>query len=162
MLHRVFLGLGSNLGNRLANIEGAIDRLEPQVHLMDVSSVYETAPWGILEQPQFLNCVIAGKTSLKPEELLIKLKSVEKEMGRQPGIRFGPRLIDLDILLYDDLVLAGEDLAIPHPRMLERAFVLVPLAELAGRLKHPVTGVAFKSLAAASDQAGIRLFDPNE
>jgi 2-amino-4-hydroxy-6-hydroxymethyldihydropteridine diphosphokinase len=160
MLHRIFLALGSNLGDRLVNLERAIDKLEPQVHITDVSSVYETEPWGVLDQPRFLNCVIAGKTSLTPEELLGKLKSIETDMGRQPGIRYGPRLIDLDILLYGDLVLTTDQLTIPHPRMLERSFVLIPLAEIAGRLKHPLTGKTFNSLSTATSHDDIILYDP--
>jgi 2-amino-4-hydroxy-6-hydroxymethyldihydropteridine diphosphokinase len=162
MMHRVFVALGSNLGNRLANLEDAIDRLEPEVHITNVSSVYETAPWGVSDQPRFLNCVISANTSLEPKALLVKLKSIEKDMGRQPGVRYGPRLIDLDILLYDKMIMDTEDLVIPHPRMLERAFVLVPLADIAGRLKHPLTGVSFTDLAAASDRTGISLFEPEK
>lgn len=159
MQHRVFLSLGSNLGNRRVNLYRAMQLLEPEVHIESVSSVYETEPWGVQDQPRFLNCAVAAMTDLTPYKLLPKLKSIEKEIGRQPAVRYGPRLIDLDILLYDDLVISTDKLTIPHPRILERAFVLVPLAEIAGSLLHPIRKLSFRQLAGEIKKDGIELFD---
>ena len=161
MQHKVFLSLGSNLGDRQTNLFHAMQLLGPEVSIESVSSVYETEPWGIQEQPHYLNCAVAANTDLAPQEVLIKLKSIETELGRQPTVRYGPRLVDLDLLLYDELVMSTDELTIPHPRMLERAFVLVPLAEIAGSLKHPISGLSFTQMAGAANKAGIELYDPN-
>ena len=161
MQHRVFLSLGSNLGDRQMNLSKAMHLLKPEVCIDSVSSLYETEPWGVHEQPSFLNCALAANTALTPHELLAKLKSIEKDMGRQPTIRNGPRLIDLDILLYDELILSTDDLIIPHPRMLERAFVLVPLAEIAGSLIHPINKLSFRQLESDIKKDGIKRFNSN-
>lgn len=105
-----------------------------------VSSVYRSEPVGVREQPEFWNLVVRGRTRLGPKELLAALQAIERALGRRPGPRYGPRPIDLDILLYDDLRLSTPALEIPHPRLLEREFVLRPLAELEPRLRHPSTG----------------------
>jgi 2-amino-4-hydroxy-6-hydroxymethyldihydropteridine diphosphokinase len=159
MQHLVYLGLGSNLGNRRRNLFRAMQLLEPEVHIESVSSLYETEPWGVQEQPRFLNCAVAARTDLTPHDLLAKLKSIEKEIGRQPTFRYGPRLVDLDILLYDGLVSSTDELTIPHPSMLERAFVLVPLAEIAGSLLHPIRKLSINQLAGEINMDGIKLFD---
>jgi 2-amino-4-hydroxy-6-hydroxymethyldihydropteridine diphosphokinase len=161
MQHRVFLGLGSNLGDRQANLFRAMQLLEPEVGIESVSSIYRTEPWGVQEQPHFLNCAVAANTSLTPHELLVKLKSIEKKMGRQPTFRYGPRLVDLDILLYDELILSSDELTIPHPRMLERAFVLVPLAEITGSLLHPIRKLSYRQLADEINKSGIEQYDSN-
>jgi 2-amino-4-hydroxy-6-hydroxymethyldihydropteridine diphosphokinase len=158
MQHRVYLGLGSNLGDRRTNLAKAIQLLEHEVSIERASSVYETDPWGVEDQPRFLNCVVAANTSLTPHELLVKLKSIEKEIGRLPSFRYGPRLVDLDLLLYDELVVSTDELTIPHPRMLERAFVLVPLAEIAGPSMHPINKLSFRHLAGEINKDGIDLF----
>ena len=134
----IYLSLGTNLGNRERNLQAAIAALAPAVRVLAASSVYETAPWGFDDQPDFLNQVIQAETDLSPTELLRFLKDLESELGRQPTFRYGPRLIDLDILFYDDLILNTPELTIPHPRLHERAFVLVPLAEIAAELVHPI------------------------
>jgi dihydropteroate synthase/2-amino-4-hydroxy-6-hydroxymethyldihydropteridine diphosphokinase len=136
--HSVYFSLGSNLGERRQNLRAAIAALESAgVTLSALSPIYETEPWGLAEQPAFLNMAAAGATALEPAALLRLLKQIEEDLGRQPAERWGPRLIDVDLLLYDDLVLDEDGLTLPHPRLHERAFVLAPLAEIAPRLQHP-------------------------
>ncbi len=134
----VYLGLGSNLGERGANLREAIRRLGERVRVERVSSFYDNPPVGYLEQPRFLNAVIKGRTTLGPQELLGFVKGIEREMGRVERFRNAPRVIDIDILLYGRLVMEKAMVTIPHPRMLERAFVLAPLAEIAPRALHPL------------------------
>ena len=159
MSHLVYLALGTNLGDRLANLRLAIQAMPPAVQPLSVSSVYETPPWGYLDQPAFLNQVILAQTDLTPLDLLAFLKRLEVQLGRQPGIRYGPRLIDLDILLYDDLQLETPSLASPHPRLAERAFVLAPLADLAPDLCPPGAGLTVSQLLERVDRAGIERYD---
>ncbi len=130
----VYLALGSNLGDRVKNLQNAREALPPFVTVERASKVYETPPWGYTNQPSFLNQVIAGKTDLLPLELLAAIKKIETKLGRQKSFRYGPRSVDVDILLYDELILVTSTLVIPHPRMLQRGFVLVPLAEIAPNL----------------------------
>lgn len=158
MSHQVYLALGANLGDRLGNLRAAIQALPPTLHLLAASPVYETPPWGYLDQPAFLNQVILAQTDLAPLDLLRWLKQLEAKLGRRPGARYGPRLIDLDILLYDDLELETPALTIPHPRLAERAFVLVPLADLAPDLRPPGSLLSIAEMLARVDRAGIRLF----
>ncbi|MBN2258254.1 MAG: 2-amino-4-hydroxy-6-hydroxymethyldihydropteridine diphosphokinase [Anaerolineaceae bacterium] len=162
MKHRIYLGLGSNLGDRQSNLTQAIQMLEPDIRPRIVSPIYETVPWGYQDQPLFLNCVLEAATTLTPRKVLKNLKSIEIEMGRQPSIRFGPRLIDLDILFYDNLVVSSKGLTIPHPRLTERAFVLLPLSDIAADLLHPITGMTIRSLAAAIDKTGVEIFVNHE
>ncbi|MBP1932496.1 2-amino-4-hydroxy-6-hydroxymethyldihydropteridine diphosphokinase [Ammoniphilus resinae] len=156
-----FLSLGSNLGDRLQYIEKAIRRLHghSKIQITDLSSVYETEPVGYTDQPAFLNAVIAGKTSLTPKELLHVILEVEKALGRIREVRWGPRTIDLDILLYGTESWNEEDLQIPHPRMLERAFVLIPLAELDANYPIP-TGLTYttplEQLKKVGEKNGVR------
>ncbi len=133
----VYLALGANLGDREQNLRVALSRLGAFVHITRVSSLYETEPWGVQDQPWFLNQVAAGTTDLSPVDLLRRVKKIEIEMGRAEGIRFGPRPIDIDILFYDHVIQLSPALTIPHPRLHERAFVLVPLAEIAPDFVHP-------------------------
>jgi 2-amino-4-hydroxy-6-hydroxymethyldihydropteridine diphosphokinase len=134
----VYLSLGSNVGNREGNLRAAIAELPPSgVQVKQVSSIYETEPVDYPDQPWFLNCVLEAETDLEPPALLETLRSIESQLGSQKKIAKGPRKIDLDILLYGDLTIVTPELQVPHPRMLQRRFVLTPLAELAPRLKHP-------------------------
>ncbi len=142
---KAWLGLGSNLQKPLAQIEDALDKLasEPGIEILDVSGFYRTPPWGDEQQDDFINAVAQIETSLDPMPLLRVLQSIENVMGRQrSGRRWGPRLIDIDLLLYGDLQHCSEELELPHPRMHERAFVLVPLCELDSTLRIPGHGVA--------------------
>ncbi len=136
----VYLGLGANTGDRMQNIRRALALLSEQVSIEKLSSIYETEPRGYTEQPRFLNAVCRGVTSLVPQGLLSLAKGIEVSLGRSPGFRDAPRTIDIDILLYDDVVMESPELVVPHPRLRERAFVLVPLAEIAPDLVHPLTG----------------------
>jgi len=134
----VYLALGSNVGNREENLREAERRLRQlAITVKHASSIYETAPVDYLEQPWFLNSVLEAETDLPPQELLHRMREIESAMGGQKPFAKGPRLIDLDILLYGDETIASPDLQIPHPRMLERRFVLVPLAEIAPAYRHP-------------------------
>ena len=150
-----YLGLGANLGDRLGNLRQALDILDSNssVNVVTVSSVYETEPWGPVDQPSYLNIAVKILTSLDPAELLKTAKAIEQAIGRIPTVRYGPRSIDVDILLYGDLVIdwSEPDLQIPHPRMSERAFVLAPLAEIAGEIVHPATNSPIADLAALVD-----------
>jgi 2-amino-4-hydroxy-6-hydroxymethyldihydropteridine diphosphokinase len=134
----VYIALGSNLGDRVENLLLARERIaSPHVRLTRASSIYETAPREIVDQPWFLNQVIVAETTLFPRQLLARLLGIEREMGRQRSIAKGPRVIDLDILLFGEAVIHAAGLEIPHPRMAERRFVLEPLAELAPALRPP-------------------------
>ncbi len=152
----VYLALGTNLGDRRANLEAALQALAARLTLTARSSIYETPPWGYADQPAFLNMVVAARTALTPLALLDWLKTLEQELGRRPSFRYGPRQIDLDILFYDDLVLDHPRLTLPHPRLHERAFVLVPLAEIAPDLVHPRLGLPVHALRGAVSDEGIR------
>lgn len=157
-MHTAYLALGTNLGDRLANLHAASAALAPEMRVVAASPVYETEPWGYADQPCFLNMALRVETELAPLDLLRCLKETEARLGRIPNFRNGPRLIDLDILFYDNLVLETADLVIPHPRLPERAFVLVPLAEIAPDLIHPVLGLSVAQLVARVDRQGVNLF----
>jgi 2-amino-4-hydroxy-6-hydroxymethyldihydropteridine diphosphokinase len=135
---RVYLSLGSNVGDRDSNLSAAIAALPPAgIQVKRVSSIYETEPVDFLDQPWFLNCVVEAETDLQPHALLHSLRAIETQLGNKKEFAKGPRKLDLDILLYNSQTIAAPDLQIPHPRMLQRRFVLTPLAEIAPHLKHP-------------------------
>ena len=157
---QVCLGLGSNLGDRDANLRRAVEALAPDFTVARLSHVYDSAPVLVTEQPRFHNLVALGATALDPRALLGYVKRIEAEMGREGGVRYGPRVIDIDILLYGQIVLATPDLAIPHPRLAERGFVLAPLAEIAPDLRHPVLGVTVGELARAVAGQDVRAIGP--
>jgi 2-amino-4-hydroxy-6-hydroxymethyldihydropteridine diphosphokinase len=139
LLFTVFISIGSNMGDRQANCKNAIGRLKDKgIFVGKVSSMYETKPWGMENQADFINMAAEAETSLSPTELLKALKEIEKEMGRQESIKWGPRIIDLDILFYDDAVIDAEYLHIPHQLLHKRDFVLMPLSEIAPDKMHPV------------------------
>ena len=159
---KAYLGLGSNLGDRRKNLQDAselLDTLDDGVRVLRSSSVYETEPWGLEDQPKFLNSVLEIAASVPPERLLELAKQVERTLGREWSPRYGPRLIDVDVLLYGESVVEQPDLQIPHPRMELRAFVLVPLAELADGAVHPVSGLTIGQLAKEVDgKEGVTLW----
>ncbi|HEX5941539.1 MAG TPA: 2-amino-4-hydroxy-6-hydroxymethyldihydropteridine diphosphokinase, partial [Anaerolineales bacterium] len=150
--------LGTNLGDRPANLKQAIASLTPQLEVKLKSQVYETPPWGVENQPKFLNQVIKAQTYLDPEPLLKHLKRLEVALGRIPSVPNGPRLIDIDILFYDDLVMDKPSIVIPHPRLQERGFVLLPLMEIAPNLVHPVSKKTVRELAELCSTEGIEKF----
>jgi 2-amino-4-hydroxy-6-hydroxymethyldihydropteridine diphosphokinase len=152
-----YIGLGGNIGNREANLRMALRGLTRMARVDAVSALYETDPVCSEEQPAFYNCVCRVETGLEPESLLRFLKTLEHEIGRRPaGVRWGPRPIDLDILLYDDLIVEARDLIIPHPRLADRAFVLVPLSEIAPNTLDPRRNESIAKLAEAADNSGVR------
>jgi 2-amino-4-hydroxy-6-hydroxymethyldihydropteridine diphosphokinase len=155
MSQTVFIALGSNLGNRLDNLRLARLKLADFIEIEAASRVFETPPWGYAQQPAFLNQVIHGKTELSPQNVLAALKHIELDLGRQKTFRYGPRLIDLDLLFYNDWVLESKKLTLPHPHLHERAFVLVPLLDIASNWVHPVLGKTIRELAEDIDQQGI-------
>jgi 2-amino-4-hydroxy-6-hydroxymethyldihydropteridine diphosphokinase len=154
----VYLSLGSNMGNRAENIARAIAALGPHgVRVTQESSSYETEPLEVKDQPWFLNCAIEAETELSPERLMQVLLGVEREIGRERGVPKGPRLIDMDILLYGSEIVKQPGLEIPHPRMAERKFVLVPLAEIAGEMNHPTAMMTIaEMLDATADRSEVR------
>lgn len=153
----VYLGLGSNQGDRVRYLERGLEGLRRELRFDRISSIYETQPVGVRDQPWFLNLVCAGATRLKPGALLEFIHQVEDECDRvRSEQRFGPRTLDIDILTYDDRVIDEYDLVIPHPRMHERKFVLAPLVEIDLEWRHPVTGKTARELLDELDGDVVR------
>jgi 2-amino-4-hydroxy-6-hydroxymethyldihydropteridine diphosphokinase len=160
LARNVCLGLGSNLGDRNEHLRQAVKALLPKVIVVRLSAVYDTAPVLVTDQPRFHNIVAMCDTTLDPHALLAYVKRIEMDLGRVPGTRYGPRVIDVDILIYGQIVLETPDLTIPHPRLVERGFVLAPLAEIAPDLRHPVLGLTMRELASVVAQQDVRAIGP--
>ena len=157
MERTAYLALGANIGDREENLRGAVKLLrEGACEVTAVSSLYTTKPVGPVNQPDFLNAVICVRTALDSRDLLNLCRKIEQVMGRERTFRWGPRVIDIDILLYEGVVVNEEDLVIPHPRMLERAFVIIPLAEIAPDVEV-VEGLSARDVAVRIDQTGVEL-----
>lgn len=153
----VYLSLGSNVGNREANLRAAVNGLEEaRVPVLRASPIYETEPVENTKQGWFLNLVVEAETKLTPLELLHRTMRIERELGRVRRVAKGPRTIDIDILLFGHAVLHSRDLEVPHPRMAERRFVLVPLADLVPDLRHPITGRTVREMLEAAPPAEVR------
>ena len=161
---RIYLSLGSNLGDRATNLDRAVNALpEAGVRVLRCSAIYETEPVDFLDQPWFLNCVVEAETSPAPRPLLAGLQGIEALLGSRKLIPKGPRIIDLDILFYGDTVIQEAGIEIPHPRLAERRFVLVPLAELAPEHSHPVSHkTVAELLAATKDRSMVRIWQPEQ
>ncbi len=162
MKHSIYLGLGSNLNDRLKHLAAAIASMPPTIKILRTSPIYETAPWGFEDQGKFLNQVVEAQTDLTPKELLGHLKNIETEVGRAATFRNGPREIDIDILFYDNFILDSDELTIPHARIEERAFILAPLAEIAEDFIHPVSGQTIAQLLSKVDTGGVIPFEAAE
>jgi 2-amino-4-hydroxy-6-hydroxymethyldihydropteridine diphosphokinase len=161
-MKNVFLGIGTNLGKREGNLEEAVKRVEENIGpVLKVSSIYETEPWGFKAEDQFLNMVIMVKTDLSPSDLLEQILNIESFLGRIRGTeRYSSRVIDIDILLFDNVIVDDQNLKIPHPLLHERRFVLVPLCEIAPRLIHPVLKKSVtKLLELCEDKSRVIKYD---
>jgi 2-amino-4-hydroxy-6-hydroxymethyldihydropteridine diphosphokinase len=153
-----YLSLGSNLGDRRSNLDAVQSALPPEAVIRKASSIYETEPWGYLPQPDFLNQILLVDTHLSARDLLAYLKDLENWIGREPSFRYGPRLVDIDIIFYGDQIIIEPDLEIPHPRFQDRAFVLVPLAEISPNFRVPGSDQTISDLLISLDTSGVRLY----
>ncbi len=149
-MHKTFIALGSNLDDPRQNILRAIEKLAAIGRVVKTSSLYTTKPWGLLDQPDFTNAVVEMEVASSPQKLLEAVLDIEKSMGRERIVRWGPRLIDLDILTFDDLTISESNLKVPHPHMLERAFVLIPLTEIAPEYEQHLKRLDEKDLLEVS------------
>ena len=158
--HSVYIGLGSNLGDRVAYLREAVHRLGAIIRIEQVSQLYVAAPLGYVRDDAYINAALHGRTTMTPMDLLGMLQSIEVAMGRRPGVQFGPRPIDLDLLFYDSIQMETFKLTIPHPRLAERAFVLKPLADIAPNLMHPVLYYTVSQLLEdAEDAEQVRVYE---
>ena len=155
-LHRIYIGAGTNIGDRIENLTLAGQLLEPTVKILRTSAVYRTEPWGFSDQEEFFNLVWEAETSLSPENTLDYLKQIEQRMRREETFRYGPRVIDLDILLYDKLILETDSLTIPHTQIPQRRFVLEPLCDLIPNEKHPELGRTWQQILSDAPELGIQ------
>jgi 2-amino-4-hydroxy-6-hydroxymethyldihydropteridine diphosphokinase len=162
MSHKVYIALGANLGDRLKILREAVVHLPPLVFPLACSRVYQTAPWGFSDQPDYLNQVIKAETDLEPLDLLRYLKELEIQLGRTPTFRYGPRVIDMDILFYDDLILETPELVIPHARLPERDFVLIPMSELAPDFVYPGLGWTVAELLSKAPRGRVEIYQEPE
>ena len=159
----VYIGLGSNLGDRVANLREAGHRLGALVKIENASQLYVAAPLGYVRDDAFVNAVIRGTTTLKPLELLEMMQAIEAAMGRRSGVQYGPRPIDLDLLFYEAVQMETRKLTVPHPRIAQRAFVLKPLAEIAPELMHPVLYYTIAQLLQdAEDVDQVQIYQPDQ
>lgn len=156
---QIYLGFGSNVGNKRKFINGALSALSGGVKIQSASSFYRTEPWGNRDQPAFYNLCAKGTTTLSPKELLAFIKSVEAKLGRTHREKWGPREIDIDLLFYDSEIIKSPRLEVPHPHIAERAFVLVPLKEIAPDLVHPELKKTIAELSAVVDAGGAEKVD---
>lgn len=163
MGNRVYLSLGSNMGDREAHLRDAIARLQGESRVVSISSFYETEPVEFTDQAWFLNCAVALETTETPEQLMAAILNIEREMGRQRIQRKGPRVIDIDILLFSDRIIDTKELAVPHPAMHQRRFVLQPLVEIGPEVLHPVLKRTVRQLLDALPAGQtVRLFRDND
>ena len=162
-MKKVFLGIGTNLGNKEGNLEQAVARIEEYIGpVLESSSIYETEPWGFQAKDEFLNVVVKVETELPPSGLLGRILMIESLLGRVRGKKqYSSRLIDIDILLYEDLIVDEESLKIPHPLLHERKFVLIPLCEIASEMIHPVLKKSFADLLELCDDKSKVLLHNN-
>jgi len=154
----VYLSLGSNIGSKRENIKKALNLLDDDknVEVAHASSLYETKPWGYINQPNFYNCVSQINTNYEPIELLRLIQTIETKMGRIKNKKWGPRIIDIDIILFENIILDSNDLIIPHPWMEKRAFVLFPLMELDNKIMHPISKRGIAKLVEAVGGEGLK------
>ncbi len=156
---QVYFSIGTNVGKRIENLLNAVRGLRNIIQNINISYVYETEPWGYQEQDSFLNVCLSGTTDLQPEDLLKKIKSLEREIGRDETFKWGPRKIDIDLLFYEDQIIDLEELKVPHQEIEERAFVLIPFMDINPQFVHPILKRNIEELASEIDSDGVKKFE---